>query len=413
MLPRRLSAVCQIAFLLAATIPAAATATATGACAAPRPMLPDGIERQVEGLTGDADCYRLDLAAAGLWHLSITSPARAVFEILDGAGRRASLEDFERSAAERLTFVPAGVWLIRVRAADPLRPLPAYRLASRFVEAARSEVAWKSQEDGELAPYRLPPSGGTKGEGLVAGWRAFKSEEDGELEIEGEGLVAGCGAFKSEEDGELDSLRWPPSRGTKGEGLVAGCGAFKSEEDGELEIEGEGLVTACRTLDATIAPFLKSEEDGELEIEGEGLVAGCVDRAAEIRRALCSAGDDHGDTLACATPVRCRAHGELDNGWGDDVDAFRFHVDAWRTVEIAACSGFPTRGELFDAAGQHLDAADGDGGFRLVRTLGPGTYFVKVAGASGGYGLEIRTLDLDRALQPLPTILGTLGGLDI
>ncbi len=312
MFPGRLNAIRVMICLLAVMIPSVASAALPEACVAPELLLPNDTERQVEGFLGGDRCYHLELPTAGFWHLSIASPrpaaSRARFEILDAAGHRASLETFERSAAERLAFVPAGAWLIRVRPEDPLRLLPAYRLTSRFVEAARSELAWKS-------------------------------EEDGELEIEGEGLVAGCGAFAS-----------------------------------------------------TTASFLKSEEDGELEIEGEGLVAGCVDRAAEIRRTLCSAGDDHGDTLACATPVRCRARGELDNGWGDDADAFRFRVDGWQTVEIAACGA--TRGELFDGAGQRLDAAGGNGGFRLVRTLGPGTYFVRVAGESaGGYGLEIRTLD--------------------
>ncbi len=362
MLPSRLSTVCQIALFLAATIPATATATAAaGACSAPHPMLPDGSERQVEGLAGDAHCYRLELATAGLWHLSIASPepSRAVFEILDAAGRRASLEDFERSAAERLTFAPAGTWLVRVRAQDPLRPLPAYRLTSRFVEAARSEVAWKSEDNGELE---------IEGEGIVAGCRAFdaaasflKSEDNGELEIEGEGFAAGCRA----------------------------SGFLKSEDNGELEIEGEGFAAGCRA-----SGFFKSEDNGELEIEGEGLAAGCVDRAAELRQALCGVGDDHGDSLACATPIRCSVHGELANGWGDDVDVFRFRVDGWQTVEIATCSDFTTRGELFDAAGQSLDATGGDDGFRMVRTLGPGTYFVRVAGESAGfYGLEIRALD--------------------
>ncbi len=339
------SATCRIALLSAATIlsaaipSAAATATADGimaeACAAPRPMLPDGIERQVEGLIGDAHCYRLELPAAGMWHLSIAATTAAetgaVFDVFDSVGRRASLETFERSAAERLAFVPAGSWRIRVRAEDPLRPLPAYRLASRFVEAARTEVIWKS-------------------------------EEDGELEIEGEGIVAGCASSP-----------------------------LKSEEDGELEIEGEGIVAGC------VSPAFKSEEDGELEIEGEGIVAGCAGRADEIRQALCDAedGDDHGDILTCATRVRCRAVGELANGWGDDADVFRFRVGRWQTVEVAARGGDGIRGELLGGDGQRLEIAEGiGGGFRLVRTLGPGDYFVKVSGeAAGSYRLTIRHLD--------------------
>ncbi len=312
MLRARPSAIRLTVGLLAILISSAAAAMPE-ACQAPRPMLPNGVERQVEGLIGDSHCYRLDLPAPGWWHLSLTSPAnggsRAHFEILDDAGSQASLQTVERSATERLTFMPPGNWWIRVTAEDPIRPIPAYRLTSRFVEA--------------------PP------------W--LKSEEDGELEIESEGLAAGCGPA-----------------------------IFKSEDDGELEIESEGLATGC----------------------GNPAAGG---PAAGIRQALCDTGgaEDHGDTLACATALRCRAYGELANGWGDDADVFRFRLGRWQTIEIATSGGPGTHGELFAAGGRRLDVAGGAGDdFRLVRTLPPGTYFLRVTGdAAGSYALELRDLD--------------------
>ncbi len=348
----RRRAICLLTALISLAATPAMRAAVPEACASPRLLSPDSVERQVDGRVGDAHCYRLDLLAGGVWHLSLASSradaSRARFDVLDAGGRPASLETFERSAMERLTHVPPGTWLVYVRAEDPLRPLPAYRLASRFVEAA-----WKSEEDGELE---------IEEEGLRAGYGPIprKSEEDGELEIEEEGLRAGCDV-----------------------------GAGKSEEDGELEIEEEGLRARDRFR-------LKSEEDGELEIEEEGLRAG-RDGAARLRQALCRPddADDHGDSLLCATAIRGGALGELQNGWGDDVDVFGFRLDRWQTVEIATCGGLGMFGELSTDNGQRLDRAGGDGDdFRLVRSLGPGIYYVKVAGESaGGYGLAIRVLD--------------------
>ncbi len=308
-------------FLLTALIPAASAAALPGACDTPRPLMPSDVHRQAGDFAGESHCYRLELPVAGVWHLSLATPRNAgdaYFEIFDPAGRRAKVETFERSATERLTFVPPGSWFVHVRSEDPRRPVPAYRLSSGFAETARTELSWKS-------------------------------EEDGELEIESEGL--------------------------------------KSEEDGELEIESEGLRAACGLPDG------KSEEDGELEIESEGIVTGCGLGTAQLRQALCRSTDDHGDAMTCATPLGRRPSAELGNGWGDDVDVFRFSIGRWRTVEIATSGGLETRGALFDAAGQRLDTAAGDG-FRLVRTLRPGTYYVQVSGdVPGSYELNVRRLD--------------------
>jgi len=66
-------------------------------------------------------------------------------------------------------------------------------------------------------------------------------------------------------------------------------------------------------------------------------------------------------------------------------------------VEISTHGTTDTTGELYDRFGNRLDrvADGGEGGnFRMVRTLSPGVYFVRVAGegsASGPYALMVRT----------------------
>ncbi len=109
---------------------------------------------------------------------------------------------------------------------------------------------------------------------------------------------------------------------------------------------------------------------------------------------LCRAGitDDHGDTFFCATQLEIgqAASGEIRNDWGDDSDVFAFQLSEVRTVEIATDGTADTFGVLFDRFGHRLAIKDnegaGDPGFRLVKTLGPGWYFVRVEGRYRGEG---------------------------
>jgi hypothetical protein len=170
------------------------------------------------------------------------------------------------------------------------------------------------------------------------------------------------------------------------------AGPRKSDTDGELEPDPDPFTS--------VGPYVgrrKSDTDGELEPDPDPLM---IPSPPTARRALCSTvdGDDHGDSFACATPIHDRALGELANGWGDDVDVFRFQLCDWRTVEITTTGDADTFGELFDRAGQRLAGDDdgGDGGnFRLVRSLGPGAYFVRVEGvrSAGAYALAVRGID--------------------
>lgn len=114
---------------------------------------------------------------------------------------------------------------------------------------------------------------------------------------------------------------------------------------------------------------------------------------------LCRWEDDHGETAACATPIALdrRAAGEIQNGWGDDEDFFTFLLSTTRTVRIETRGGTDTFGGLYDRFGHRLARADDggqEGNFRIVKTLGPGRYFVRIEGingAEGRYALEIRT----------------------
>ncbi len=271
--------------LLAALAPIASADALPGACDAARTILPSDAERHAEGAIGETHCYRLELAASGLVHLNLSiagwEAARARLRLFGANGAARPPEALQRSAGELLALAGPGTWWLEVAAEDPRLPLPAYRLASRFVE------------------------------------------------------------------------------------LEARPGA-PATKDGENE--------------------------GELEPDPETFTAGGA--GGPLRQALCRTGDvdDHGDSFACATAFYGDATGELGNGWGDDADLFRFRLLDYRTLVIASEGDADTYGELYDRNGQRL-AGSGDGGegenFRLVRTLGPGVYFVRVEGrdSTGAYRL--------------------------
>ncbi len=102
--------------------------------------------------------------------------------------------------------------------------------------------------------------------------------------------------------------------------------------------------------------------------------------------------DDHGDTLRCATPVSLgqEVEAEIRNGPGDDSDFFTFSVGELTSVRIETSGDGDPAGALYDRHGFRLKTDD-DGGrgtnFRIVKTLSPGQYFIRVAGAHGAEGV--------------------------
>lgn len=102
---------------------------------------------------------------------------------------------------------------------------------------------------------------------------------------------------------------------------------------------------------------------------------------------LCGADTgDQGDVLFCATSLEpgTSTKGDVANG-----GVFSFVLSGQRTVLVEIRGNAETIGALYDPYGQRLAVADGDGeraGVRIVRTLGPGRYFVRVEGAGGAEG---------------------------
>ena len=326
------------------------------ACEAPQILHVNDTTRDTGGSVGERRCYRLDLDRQGFLHLEL-SDAASVYS-LDTTGTRlevfaASSVTLGRTATEQLLQVDSGTLFVTAQATDPRQPLPQFRLTSRWVEATKGE------HDDEL---EIDPEKGEHDDELEID--PEKGEHDDELEIDPEKLSSiaspfGCGSFgKGEHDDELEI---DPEKG---------------EHDDELEIDPE-----------------KSEHDDELEIDPEK--SGCQALRPVIDR-LCAIpaleGDDLGDSLACASALDRRAQGTLENGWGDDVDVFRFETDRWQTVEITLRGEVAVRGTLIDDRGQELGTTSEDGRIaRQVRTLAPGTYFLRIEGegSEGRYQVAI------------------------
>lgn len=130
--------------------------------------------------------------------------------------------------------------------------------------------------------------------------------------------------------------------------------------------------------------------------------------------------DRHGNTRSSATRVALPSTttGRIDPG--NDTDYFRFELSARRAVVLESTGGLDTIGTLFNARGSRI-AQNNDGAgrpnFRIERTLGAGTYYVRVHSrgtATGTYTLHLRTgggsggrlaisTAADSAVQPFET----------
>ncbi|MCP4657686.1 MAG: hypothetical protein GY856_19950 [bacterium] len=176
-----------------------------------------------------------------------------------------------------------------------------------------------------------------------------------------------------------------------------------ASEDPQLPLHELKLRTGFVPDAAPRQPWPKGGEDEEeIEIEPNPVVYAGQDESRSLHaklHELCRWGeiDDHGDSFTCATLLSPGQDmvGEIRNGWGDDGDVFRFVLGSpqetkLRTLAIETIGDLDTFGALYDRSGQQLEKGDGGGNgsnFRIVRTLGPGTYFVRVEGRDGAEGL--------------------------
>ncbi|MCP3964587.1 MAG: hypothetical protein GY719_42705 [bacterium] len=125
------------------------------------------------------------------------------------------------------------------------------------------------------------------------------------------------------------------------------------------------------------------------------------DHPALRRLVSCGLGevDDHGDTALCATllAVDGSAAGTLGNAVGDDEDFFTFDLDRQRTVEIKVLEAAAGHVSLYNIQGLRLGASSASApAARLVRTLPPGRYYLRVQslwGSEEAYVLSLEVLD--------------------
>jgi len=297
------------------------------------------------------------------------------------------------AGATVLAAAPAGALPDTCDAAPTLSPTGDERRAESALGEAhcyRLELpapgifhAYVSVSGGEAARARLRLFGSPG--------REAPPEETLERSVGERLILAAAGTWWIEVAAEDPRLPLPAyrlsSRFVELEGRPGAPVTKEGEDDGELEPDPETLV-------APVLPTKDGEDDGELEPDPETFRVDGSD--GSLRAALCRDGDDHGDSFACATAFYGDAEGdlgsELGGGWDDDADLFRFRLLEWRTLVITGVGDAGTYGELYDRTGQRLAADGGEGGgFRLVRTLGPGEYFVRVGGRDAGtYRLSAR-----------------------
>ena len=111
--------------------------------------------------------------------------------------------------------------------------------------------------------------------------------------------------------------------------------------------------------------------------------------------------DDYGDAPASAGPLEVNSKLVANMNTDNDADWFRFVITAagqWTVASFDPAEGAGTdvKAEMYAADGATVlasndDASDTDRNFRMVRTMTPGTYYVRVTGvngATGRYGLR-------------------------
>jgi hypothetical protein len=105
--------------------------------------------------------------------------------------------------------------------------------------------------------------------------------------------------------------------------------------------------------------------------------------------------DDHGDTRGTATSISAPSSTNGAINSAGDLDYFRVQVGSATTLVIYTTGSTDTYGRLLDSSGAELASNDDatDLNFRIVRSLGAGTYFIEVRhyspGGTGAYVLRV------------------------
>ena len=171
---------------------------------------------------------------------------------------------------------------------------------------------------------------------------------------------------------------------------------------GVLTVYTTGSLNTAGTLEHSDGSYLTTDDDGGdgtnfrielfvsagtylVKVEGVGSNTGDYTVHAHAR----FEGDDHSDTRLGATslPLGSSLAGQIANR--DDVDCFEVEVSQAGVLTVYSTGNLDISGALEDSSGNRLERDDdgGDGrNFHIERTVGAGTYYVKVAGVGSRTG---------------------------
>ena len=405
-----LSWVLLLSLLATSTVvPAMAADRAADPCAYATPV---DINGSLRGYGSDGDefhFFSLDLPTAGIMVVDIAAsgagpgpPGPGIFEDRCGGTnlRSQGIAVIERSATHLVLAARApGTYFFRVAAQDPRYALGEYKLINRFVAATVTEE--------ELYLETGSADGFGTSRVIVTGTHFYaaalveKDEDEDEI---------------NPDPGSKATTTYDPSRRRLIVSLVTFRNSLMEKDEDEDEINpdpGSKMAFSERAEDDSTRLVLfydnqneiveKDEDEDEINPDpgSKSLVSELLKwlsrpaatTALRFRHdRLCRAGeiDDHGDTFTCATPLAFDrdAIGNIGNEWGDDTDSFVFFLNEVRTVTIETMGDFDPYAELYDQSGQRLvrHADDSETRFRIVRTLGPGWYFIRVGAISHGEG---------------------------
>ena len=370
----RLTARLFFAMLLLAmsflTLSTPSFASHRGTCSTAIDLSPNTLLRGVSGIASEV--FRLELPTPGVLTLDALTPhveANAIaLELLPGECQGVGSGDafvVAQSAAHLVLAVRTpGTWWLRLTTADPGR----YRLLSHFIEAEVHETSSVPESTAQGQPFRVHQT------------YFLTSEASDHLEPE-------------TVDPDPDTLIVGPLdvwNKLEPETVDPDPDTLTAEATGRLLVR----VLSLHTFDAMsrLEPETVDPDPNTTPRSRQGLV---MEQILHQER-VCGPtglGDDHGDTLACATPFKAGQTlvGNLGNGWGDDVDLFALDLRKVTTLEVSLEGDVGIFGTLQDASGQRLatDSEHFPGGF--TTTLGPGLYFIRVesAGTEGPYTLKV------------------------
>ena len=392
-----------VAALLASTNNAFAT---TGNCVNATAVELDSVHR---GFADEGtEIIRIDVPSAGIAALDVTVSATANAEPKIGfLGRRCSKSADPEAAVidkgisrQTVAFRTAGEYYFRVAAQDPTQALGSHQIHARFVPAATTyDEAFETplRNDRGSATVRQTDfffGTASRQEPTLSLFAVYDSNsnslEDEDVDPDPNGLededVDPDPNGLEDEDVDPDPNGFTGTRPTSTRG-------FQGLEDEDVDPDPNGLED--EDVDPDPNGFKSDEEllDSMVVIHGQGALQLDFCRTFEA--------DDHQDIFGCATTltIGTAVRGKLDNDWQDDADVFSLELSASTSLEITTQGESDTRGGLYDAYGQLL-AADDDKGdannFRIVKSLPPGQYFVRVEGhgnAGTAYELQVENLE--------------------